>query len=202
MVVFKSEKLDIIFSNNENSLFIKAHTERLVVKSYQDIDFENAVSLYGNPELTKFFDHGEPRTLVEIQNYLSCRGTYYFKHGRPFGIFALFLKGKHDCIGHIDIVPTEQRGEVEIGWIMHKEYQGKGYCSEAVLQFLMPFIDILKNRNIMVNGGPVNKVMATAHPENLSSNKVITKAGLKLYKQENRYKENPRNWYRLKLEIS
>jgi RimJ/RimL family protein N-acetyltransferase len=96
-------------------------------------------------------------------------------------------------------VPTGIEGEVEIGWIFHKEFQGQGMCSEAVLDFLIPLAYEIKKMKVNVNGKPLSQIMATAHPQNIASNKIILKAGLHLYKQSERFEGKPRNWYKTLL---
>lgn len=200
--VFYQLEYNINISKKNKCFCVESETERLVIKDYRESDFENSVSLYNNPELTKFFDHGEPRTLNEIREYIAKRGRCYFEKNEPFGIFSIFKKNNQCFIGQVDLVPTGDPGEVEIGWIIHKQFQGQGYCSEAVLDFLIPYIKILAKNKIKTHGALIDNIIATAHPENLASNKMILKAGLSLYKQANRYGGNPRNWYNLKLETN
>ena len=178
---------------------IEAHTDRLYIRSYLEKDFDESSFLYSDKELTQFFDHGEPRKKNEIYDYLEERGCRYFNQGVPFGIFSLFLKETNQFVGQIDLVPTENPGEVEIGWIIRKEFHHQGLCTESVLEFLMPFINKIAQMGYTSNGTTVNRVIATAHPKNIPSNKIIQKAGLALYQTKLRYDGKPRNWYFLEL---
>jgi RimJ/RimL family protein N-acetyltransferase len=47
----------------------------------------------------------------------------------------------------------------------------------------------------------INRIIATAHPHNHASQRVMAKEGLAFYKKGLRYGGNPRNWYELKLGI-
>jgi len=67
---------------------------------------------------------------------------------------------------------------------------------------LIPYVNLLTKNKFNTHGALIDKIIATAHPENLVSNKMILKAGLSFYKQANRYANKPRNWYRLKLETN
>ncbi len=180
-------------------LSIEGYTNRLFIHSYLDTDFENCLALYCDEEITKFFDNGKARTEQETFDYIQERGSRYFDEGLPYGLFSVFLKENDTFIGQVDLVPTGNPGEVEIGWIFHKEFQGKGYCTEAVLDFLLPLISKLHKNKFESNGLPLNRVIATAHPDNIASNKVIQKAGLNIYQFRLRYGGNPRNWYALNL---
>src|SRR5579864_5646013 len=102
----------ISFSRNGSQLRVEAFTDRLYIRSYDKEDFERCLALYGDKELTKYFDHGKPRSYGEILEYVEDRGSRYFDQGLPFGIFSVFLKGGV-FVGQVDLVPTENPGEVE-----------------------------------------------------------------------------------------
>lgn len=181
-------------------LIIERTTRRLFIRSYNGDDYEDSLFLYSDPELTHFFDHGKPRTISEIKNYLAERGSHFFEAGCPFGIFSVFLKDDLTFIGQIDALPTEIPGEIEIGWIFKKEFQNQGYCTEAVNTFLIPLIKEVAFDGVEASGSKINRIVATAHPNNIASQKIMMKSGLSFYKKGLRYGGNPRNWYELNLE--
>lgn len=199
MSSFLSTSQELSIHSVDHKFDVNASTERLYIRSYLSEDFGRCLDLYGDKEITKYFDHGQPRSPNEILDYVKERGRRYFDQGQPFGLFSVFLKEKDSFIGQVDLVPTGIPGEVEIGWILRKEFQGQGYCSEAVFGFLLPLIDKIRKMGFQSNGVVVNRVIATAHPENLASNRIIQKAGLSLYQTRLRYGGNPRNWYYLNL---
>ena len=181
------------------AIFIQKTTDRLYIRSYNSSDYSNCLLLYCSPILTQFFDHGESRTKTEIDAYLEKRGGYFFQKGLPFGLFSVFLKDKRTFIGQVDAVPTNEPGEIEIGWIFLKEFQNLGYCSESVIFFLIPFIKNLVYQKVEILGKIINRIIATAHPENKASQRIMKKAGLSFYKKGLRYGGKPRNWYELRL---
>lgn len=185
----------ISLSHDGGHLSVTGTTDRLFIRSYLIADFGSCLKLYGDPETTKFFDHGRPRSSQEVFEYIQERGSRYFDQDQPYGLFSVFLKETETFIGQVDLVPTEVPGEVEIGWIFLKEFHNKGFGSEAVLKFLVPLIKKLIEIKFESNGAIINKVIATAHPQNIASNKIIQKAGLTMYDFRIRYGGNPRNWY-------
>jgi RimJ/RimL family protein N-acetyltransferase len=189
----------ITFSRNGTDLVVEGMTDRLYIRSYIPEDFERCQSLYGDAELTRYFDHGKPRSKKEIVEYVRDRGSRYFDQGLPFGIFSVFLREGNVFVGQVDLVPTENPGEVEIGWIFNGEFHHQGLCSEAVMGFLMPLVRKIVEMGVVSKGEIVRRVIATAHPENIPSNKVIQKAGLTFYQFGLRYGGKPRNWYGLDL---
>ncbi len=189
----------IYIDKNSHGISIESWTNRLFIRSYLDKDFSECITLYSDKEITKYFDHGNPKSIQEIFDFVQERGSRYFERGEPFGLFSVFLKDSPMFIGQIDLVPTGLPGEVEIGWIFHKNFQNKGYCSEAVLEFLIPLIYKIREKKFKSGNLIINRVIATAHPENIPSNKIIQKAGLSFYQSHLRYGGNPRNWYCLNL---
>ncbi|PCI77780.1 hypothetical protein COB21_02600 [Candidatus Aerophobetes bacterium] len=180
-------------------LRIENYTDRLCIRAYTEEDYEDSLSIYSDPELTQFFDHGKPRSKLEVDIYLEERSSGLKKRGLPLGLFSVFLKDNSIFLGQVDVVPTGDPGEVEIGWIFRKNFQSLGYCSEAVKSFLIPFIINLSERGVKVAGQVINRIIATAHPKNKASQRIMEKMGLTFYKDALRYAGNPRNWYEFNL---
>ncbi|MFZ0565209.1 MAG: GNAT family N-acetyltransferase [Chlamydiales bacterium] len=189
---FSKPKISFNFQYHE--LQVKIETQRLYICSYQDNDFENCVSLYGNKEITKYFDHGKARSRVEVENLISERGKTYFIKGQPFGLFSVFSKYSMNFMGQVDLVPTNELGTVEIGCILHKQYQDQNFGTESVIALAVHYVDELNFRNIKFNGKAICKVMGTVHPKNVPSNKILKKLGMTFDKYEERF-GNPRLWY-------
>ena len=190
---------EVFVYNSGGRVVIEGFTNRLIIRSYSGEDFNECLALYGDKEITKYFDHGKPRIGNEIFEYVQSRGSKYFENGEPFGLFSVFLRDNNCCIGQVDLVPTEIPGEVEIGWIFHKKFHNKGFCSETVLEFLIPLIYKLSDLGYKANGNQIYRIIATAHPENIASNKIIKKAGFTLYQAQLRYGGKPRNCYYIQI---
>ena len=82
--------------------------------------------------------------------------------------FAITLGGKH--IGAVSISLSENRQEGELGWIIHKDYQYKGYATEAANAVLGFAIKDLK----------IKKAVAHCDYRNEFSYRVMQKIGLSL----------------------
>ena len=80
---------------------IEKSTDRLYIRSYTEDDYENCLSLYSDPILTQFFDHGKPRTKLEIDRYIEKRGRFFLKKDLPFGLFSVFLSDRVTFIGQV-----------------------------------------------------------------------------------------------------
>ena len=184
----------ISFSYEKGAVSVEIDTARLNIRSYNDKDFENSVALYGNPLATKYFDNGKPRSKEQVAELVGDIGHKYFSNGQPFGLFTIFSKA--EFVGHIDLVPTEESGEVEVGFILDPKFQGQGFGTESAQALVYDYIDELNSDGITSNGSSIQRIMATVHPENIPSQKVLEKIGLSFEKFQERF-ERPRYWYGL-----
>ena len=193
-VEFKSE---VFLAEEKGVVQVEIETPRLLIRSYHEQDFESCVELYGNTKTTKFFDHGKPRSRKEVKDLIREKAGY-FKKG-PFGLFSIFLKNSMTFIGQIDLIPVKP-GVVEIGFILLPKYQNKGFCSETVKAFLSDYVNELNAQGYSCGGSPIKEVMATVHPSNLPSKKLMEKMGMHFKKLQNRF-DAPRLWYTYKLPV-
>jgi ribosomal-protein-alanine N-acetyltransferase len=173
---------------------IELESERLYIRPYKNEDFEKSVVLYGDPNVTKYFDHGKPRSVEEVKN-LTEKACEFFEQGKPFGLFSIFKKDDLQFIGHIDCLPTDENGVLEIGYILHKHHQNQGFCTEAMSSFIF---DYIPEFNIQNASNRYSKLIATVHPENDKSKKIIEKMGMSFEKFQFRF-GHPRLKYFLNL---
>lgn len=187
-------KANISLYVQDEEILIEIETSRLYIRSYQDEDFENCVALYSNSKNTKYFDNGKPRSRAEILRLIIQKANRYFKKGKPLGLFSIFLKENMTFIGQIDLLLTSKPGLLEIGYIIDPKYQNKGYCTEAVKAVLFDYVNELNDRGFTTRGIPIHSVMATVHPDNHPSRRIIEKFGMDFKKFQNRF-GSPRLWY-------
>jgi len=184
----------IAFEKKKGAIQVEIETERLRMHSYRDEDFEHCVALYGNKEITKYFDHGQPRSRKEVEDLVKEKGNRYFVKGEPFGLFSIFHKKDGSFIGQVDLVPMEEKGVAEIGCILDGHYHKQGFCGEALRALMFDYVHELNSRSFKCYGIPVRKVIATTHPENYPSKKVIEKLGMSCNGMRERFGTS-RLWY-------
>jgi RimJ/RimL family protein N-acetyltransferase len=181
---------------DSKTLQIAFETNRLYVHSYKEEDFEKSLELYGDAQITKYFDYGRPFSSNEVKEWtLKC--AQFPKEGHPFGLFSLFTKEEKDFVGHLDLLPTDTSGTLEIGFILHAKHHNKGFGTEAVKTFIDEYIPELKAQGFQARGADISTIIATVHPENTASKRVIEKAGLIFEKFGTRFNNAPRLFYSL-----
>lgn len=114
-------------------------TRRLILRRLTIDDLEPLAALYRDPEVRKHFpegDHGV-MTLEETKEELEwVINVYYAKHG--FGLWATVHKETGKFIGRCGLLPwtVDGREEVEIAYLLAREYWGQGLATEAARAIL------------------------------------------------------------------
>lgn len=144
------------------------HTRRLTLRPFTLDDLYTTHAYAGNAENTQYMLHLPNEGLQDTQRFLQRVVAEWAKDQPAFYEYAVVLQGKH--IGAVSVSLDESRQQAELGWIIHKLYQGKGYATEAAGAMLRFAIDSLK----------VKKVVAHCDGRNEPSAHVMGKIGLSL----------------------
>ena len=106
-------------------------TKRLRFRHLLPGDLDDLSALYRDPEIRRYFPEG---TL----SYEETKGELeWFLNGHPdhpeLGLWATILKDNDQFIGRCGLLPwtLEQRTEVEVAYLLAKEYWGRGLGTEA-----------------------------------------------------------------------
>jgi ribosomal-protein-alanine N-acetyltransferase len=86
-----------------------------------------------------------------------------------FGFCAVIDKQSQKFIGWCGLWVLKENDEIEVGYALAKEYQGRGLATEAAARVLQYGFAELK----------LEKIVALARHENLASRRVMEKLGLK-----------------------
>ena len=184
----------ILFNFTDKKLEIEIETEHLYIRSYKDEDFEDCAALYSDEKLTRYFDHGSPRSRHEIEELVREKGSKYFNTKQPFGLFSIFEKNNHAFVGQADLLPTEEQNVVEVGCIFLRRYHQTGYAQETVKIIAVDFVEEINKQFFKDKECCITKVIATTHPKNFPPQKILRNIGMTVDKQENRF-GLPRLWY-------
>lgn len=144
-------------------------TERLVLSQPQESDREDLISyLNETPEFSE-------NTLSMPYPYLDEHATFWFemsKNGLETGnayIFAIRLKESKKLIGGIGLHLSQPHSKAEAGYWIAKDYQKKGYVTEALKEMIRFGLQELH----------LNKIYATCFVHNPASGKAMIKCGMR-----------------------
>lgn len=139
-------------------------TERLTIKPYALQDVEALAGLLTDPEITKTFMVPEftfPEQAVALAKKLVAfsqpEDTKHLEYG-------IYLDGK--IIGFVNDCGIED-DEIEIGYVIHSDYQGHGYATEAVRAVIQELREM-----------GFRKVTAGCFSDNEASFRVMKKCGM------------------------
>jgi len=141
-------------------------TERLGFRPWSESDFELAMGLWGDPEVTRLF--GGPFSHEQVMERLSREIANWQAHGIQYWPIFLLAGGEHvGCCG-LRLHKPEQR-ILEIGYHLRRAHWSFGYASEAARAVVDFAFHTLGARGLF----------AGHHPENQASGGVLRKLGFR-----------------------
>ncbi len=142
-------------------------TNRLMLRAIQPSDFNELFRMNSDPIVMKYVGDGSTRSHEQMLKEVEMLISYYTK--RPgMGIWAIELKTSSKFIGAGGLTYNTNKAAVELGYRLPKEQWNKGYATEASRELVRYAFQNLR----------VDKVIASAHIENLASHNVLKKIGM------------------------
>lgn len=144
-------------------------TERLIIRLWADKDYMDLYEYAKDPEVSKFLTFKPYESEKEaIERINSLQQTYLDEPIKR--AYAIELKSENKVIGGIDIVyfSAKAEGTAEIGYIMSRNYQGRGFMTEA----LVGMFKYIKQNNI------AKRIIAMHDTMNIKSGNVMKRAGM------------------------
>jgi [ribosomal protein S5]-alanine N-acetyltransferase len=145
---------------------IVLETPRLLLRQFTLEDLDGLAALYADPTVMTFL--GGPRSYERAQQHLAQIMQNYEEYG--FGLWATVHKGERQLMGRCGLIPQVIAGksEVEIGYLLAKEYWGQGLASEAAAAI----------RDYGFSTVGCDRLISLIDPQNFASQKVAQRAGL------------------------
>lgn len=146
---------------------MRIKTERLVIKSNQEVDLEPLAALWADPDVTHYM--GGPRNYEEILGIL--REDAQANPQPAFDLWPVIEKetGQIICTGGILEKDIDGRNQYEITYVLAKSAWGKGFATELASSLKDYAFDELG----------LKRVTALIDPDNQESERVATKIGLR-----------------------
>ena len=140
-------------------------TERLILRMFREADFEAHALICSDPEVMRFLGEGRPldrweawRSMAMILGHWQLRG---------YGPWAVEERSSGKYIGRIGFFYPEGWPGFELGWVLGREFWGKGYASEGARRALdYGFAEMGRDH-----------VISLIHPDNSPSIKVAERLG-------------------------
>lgn len=139
-------------------------TERLTIKPYALEDVNRLVDLLINPEIAKTFMVPKFESFEQVENLAKKLIAFSHEDDTKHLEYGIYLEGK--LIGFVNDCGIEDE-EIEIGYVIHPDYQGHGYATEAVRAIIYELREM-----------GFCKVIAGYFAENMASRCVMEKCGM------------------------
>lgn len=143
-------------------------TERLVIRPLTMADLHSTHAYAGNPKNTRYMLFLPHKSLQETEQFLAKVVAQWQKEAPDFYEFAVILGNRH--IGGVDLYLEKNRTEGELGWVIHRDFGGNGYITEAATALKEFAFEVLGLR----------RLYARCDCRNTASFRIMEKLGMSL----------------------
>lgn len=150
----------------------RVETERLLLRQFQQSDFETYARMLADPEVVRYLLPGGPAARGDAWRHMAMLAGHWQLKG--FGHWAVEVKETGRFIGRAGLWFPEGWPEYEVGWTIDRAVWGNGYATEAARPALHHARETLGLRH----------VISLILPENVRSIRVSEKLGGHLEKRE------------------
>jgi RimJ/RimL family protein N-acetyltransferase len=165
-------------------------TKRLILREMLPSDAEALFEMDSNPNVHKYLWNKPLTSIDQVYEYIEKVRNQYLENN--IGRFVVVLKETNELVGWAGLkYNTEMVNNkihfYDIGYRLNEKFWGNGYASEASYAWLDYGFNVMK----------IKIMEAAAHTDNIASNIILQKIGLKI---TDSYLEDGIfwNWYELK----
>ncbi len=142
-------------------------TARLRCRRWLATDFDALYAVYSDPEGARWVGDGQPITRNEARGWFEVTAQNYATRG--YGMFALDNLADDSTVGFAGLVHPDNQTDAEIKYAFLQSHWGQGLASELVPALLA----------YGARSHDLERIIATVAPENLASQRVLLKAGMR-----------------------
>ncbi len=146
-------------------------TARLTLRPFTKQDSKPLYQILGVPVVLEYFPSSDPLDLERVQKLVERQINHWEDHN--YGWWAVELDGAGELIGWSGLQYLPETDEIEIGYLLSKPYWGKRLATESAIAGL----------DYGFNSLGFEKIIGIVHPENVASQKVLKKIGLRFQEQ-------------------
>lgn len=150
---------------------IIAETERLIIRYWTSDDADDAFTIYGDPEVTRYLAGDARDTTIEQTREWLAKKLATQAEKAPLSLWAVEERATGRVIGHalLQYAPINGEDRVEVGYALARAAWGKGYATEIAHAMLRVGFDTLN----------IEEIYGVVIPENTASRRVLEKIGMR-----------------------
>lgn len=141
-------------------------TERLILRPLTANDIDGVFALRKDAEIMRYIREPQ-KSREEAASWIKLVSSRW--ESEKIGFCAVIEKISEAFVGWCGLWVLKESGEIEVGYAVSQQFQGKGYATEAAEACLAYGFKQLNLR----------KIAAVARPENERSRRVMEKLGMK-----------------------
>ena len=104
-------------------------TARLKLRLFAESDLDALAAMYADAETMRYIGEGKTFNRGETWRAISSMLGHWLLRG--YGMWAIESKGTGEMIGRAGFIFPEGWPGFELGWMVAKQYWGRGYATEA-----------------------------------------------------------------------
>jgi len=146
-------------------------TERLVLRPFVHQDAVPLHQILAVDGVLRYYASSDPPDLERVERLVSRQIEHWEEHG--YGWWAVDHKANKELIGWNGLRYLPETDEIEIGYLLARPYWGQGLATEGAQVGMKFGFEKLK----------IPTIIGIVHPENIASQRVLEKNGLKFLKE-------------------
>lgn len=142
-------------------------TERLILRAFQETDFDAYAQMCGDAEVMRYIALGKPLSRDESWRNMAMIVGHWRLRG--YGMWAVEERQSGEMIGRIGCWRPAGWVGFEVGWTLRRAYWGRGLATEGAKAAMEYAFDVLQQPHII----------SLIRPQNAASIRVAEKLGEK-----------------------
>lgn len=142
-------------------------TPRLKLRPFSLDDAEDLHQILYTPGVLQYYPSSDPPDLDRVQKLVQRQIEHWKEH--DFGWWAVEPLSDHGLIGWSGLQYLPETDEIEIGYLLSKDFWGKGLATESARAGIDYGFDQLG----------IAEIIGIVHPDHIASQRVLEKIGLK-----------------------
>ena len=147
-------------------------TSRLTLRPFSLTDDIRLHTIMNEPNIMQYFPRTDPPNIERVQALIELQLMQYETYN--LGWWAVVPDGGTDLIGWNGLQYLPETDEVEVGYLLSKQFWGRGYATEGARVSLEFGFEKLVQKQIV----------GLTHPENMASQNVLKKCGMRYIEQK------------------
>lgn len=142
-------------------------TERLLLRAFTDTDTDRMFDILSGKDVLRYFPpNPNPITRERAQKMITRILAHWEE--RSYGLWAVTIAKSGQLLGRCGLQYIPETNEVEVDFILDRDFWGHGYATEAGVAALKFGFDNLE----------VSEIIGLVHPDNIASQRVLQKIGM------------------------